>query len=978
MMEDGNAAAPLREVRFELLGPLCVMQDGRRIQLRAYRQRVILASLLLNPNRVVGADHLVDAVWGDQPPATARSQLHICVSAIRGVLREFGADDLISTEPTGYLISAQAEQLDHLQFGQLLVAAAGSAGQGRVAEAVQHQRQALGLWRGPALSGLQGSALTARATRLEEDRIVAQETCTDWELQLGRHRELISELTERVAAYPLRERNRAQLMLALHRAGRPAEALQAYRQGRAELVEQLGLEPGQELRRAEAMILADADFDSDFDATGTPAVPALPPAAEPWEPAPQARVAIPRQLPSDTADFVGRDEAVRRLMTLFDRPATRAEAAVPVVAVAGAGGIGKSTLAVHVAHLLAEQRFGDGQLYTRFTGARPEQQEVGEVLGRFLRALGVARSAIPDGIDERAELYRDLLADRQVLVLLEDVGVAAQVRPLLPGSPSCGVLITSRTRLVGLAGVTVLDLEAFHERQAAQLLSKIVGAERVAGERDEVGELTRLVDGSPLGLRIIGSRLSARPHWSLRRMTARLTESRHRLDELDLGDLDVRSTIAASYAAVPERAGLLLRLLCEFSADSFPDWIATALLDLHLFDGLELLENLVDAHLVTAAGDGPGTPSRYRIPQLVRLFVCERAAGELAELRVPALTRISGGWLSLAEQAHLRLCGSPSMLLHGPALRWSGGNELPDDPACWLRQERANLRLALRQCIAAGLDELSWDLSLTLLDLSEGSPEAEELDTLRHEVLPAARRAGNRRAEAAVLCALGSVHADRGEYEPAAVLLAQALRTFTERRDAAGRGLALHHLGTMHLHAGEFERARTRYQQALAEFQSRDNLAGVAQTLLHLVELDVRSGRPDGAISQCHAVLRLAHQGGHRRIEIRALSRLGTAQVAAGRPAEALHTLRKALGDATDAGDPAARVHALHSLGVAHHALSQLDNAAHCLQEALALAHPLTDRSVRDRLRASLSSVRAELVQSHQAAELHQRDADSA
>ncbi len=924
-------------IAFEVLGPVAVVGDGRRAQVRSHRQRAILATLLLDANRVVSSERLIDAVWEDAPPATARSQVHICVSAIRGLLREFGGADPIETGPSGYLIRIQPGQLDSHRFEQLTTEATGLAQRGQLAEAVAVGRRALDLWRGPALDGLSSATIATRATRLDEDRLVALESCADWGLRLGRGRELISELAERVAAHPLRERSRAQLMLALHRSGRQAEALAVYRDGRRELIG-LGLEPGDELRRMETLILAN---DPEL-MVGEQAPVVLAPA---------------RQLPADIADFVGRGDLVDRLTGLLADPAERD--AVPVVVASGIGGVGKSALAVHTAHLLARSRFTDGQLYANLGGSLAHPRGPGEVLSRFLRALGVFHTAIPDHVDERAELYRSLLADRRMLVVLEDVGTEDQVRLLLPGSSSCGVLITSRAKLVGLAGARVVDVPGFGERDAADLLGRIAGQDRVATERAEVAELTRLVGGLPLGLRIIGSRLAVRPHWTLQRLARRLADEGHRLDELAHGDLGVRATISLTYHGLPDRERTLLRLLCDFDTDGFPDWLAAAGLDIDQFDASELLENLVEAQLVDVTAAGAGVPAHYRTHELVRIFAREQAATDPAEQRAAALARVCGGWLSLAELAHQQLYGGQFTVMHGSAPRWQPARLAAVEPLRWLDVERANLCAAVRQAAAAGLDELSWDLAMMLVTLFEARAYVDEWEETHRVALAATRAAGNRRGEAAMLCSLGSLYVSRGQADRARTVLIPALRTFMALDDPHGRALAARNIAAVHYHEGELDQARTRYQQALADFRLLGDRVGEAHVLTSLARVDLVTGRPDDAISQLEAALQLSRQAGHRRTEAQALHRMGEALLAKGRAKEAGHTLRTGLALVRTSGDRIGQLQTLHALGRTHLALGQLENAEYCLREALAIASEVADPLAISKLQPDLAAVLA-------------------
>ncbi|TDV43161.1 AfsR/SARP family transcriptional regulator [Actinophytocola oryzae] len=922
-------------VRFELLGPVAVVCGDRRVQLRAHRHRVILSTLLLEANRVVSGDTLVDSIWEAQPPVTARSQIHICVSAIRRRLREFGADHLISTEPNGYLIRVEDDQLDHRRFARLTATATQLARQGNTADAATTLRQALALWRGRALADVNSGPLSPRAARLDEDHLVALESCAELELRLGRHRELISELAERVASFPLRERSRAQLMLALHRSGRQAEALEVYREGRRELVEQLGLEPGEELRRTEALVLSDE--------AGLPA-----PEQEPAPPPPA------RQLPADIGDFVGHDALVERLTGLLVRaPGESRRPAVPVVVVTGTGGVGKSTLAVHVAHLLAGEQFPDGQLYANLGGNQPRPRQPGEVLSRFLRALGVFHSAIPDDVDERAELYRSLLAERQVLVLLDGAVAESQVRSLLPGSATCGVLVTSRTPLTGLAGAAQVDVRTFDDDQAAALLGRIAGVRRVEAERAEVTELSRLVGGLPLGLRIIGSRLAARPHWTLGTMSRRLADRRNRLDELAHGDLGVRSTISFSYESVPGRARLLLRLLSEVDTDGVPDWLPSAVLDTDRADADEQVETLVDAQLVELVSDGARV--RYRIHELVRVFAREQSATDSPEARTAMLTRVCGGWLLLAEQAHQRLYGGQFTILHGSAQRWGAGElTVRGDPLHWLETERVNLCAAVRLAGAAGLDELAWDLAMTLVTLFEAHGHVDEWVETHEAALEAVRRTGNRRGEAAILCSLGSLYVGRGQTGHARSILIPALRTFMALGDPCGRALAARNIAAAHFADGDLRQSSVRYQQALAEFRRLGDQVGEAHVLISLARIDLAGGDADTALAQLEEALRLAELTGHDRTQAQALHRMGEAALARGRPKEARQRLRQALVLVCARNDRIGQMHVLHALGRTHLALRQHKSAERRLRDALTIAGEVADPVTGEQLRSAL------------------------
>ena len=434
-------------MEFRILGPLEAVAADRVIAVAAPKQRALLAVLVVCANQLVTTDRLVDELWAEHPPSSATNLVQCYVSRLRRLLgtdSDAAQDVVLSTRALGYVLQVEPGDRDVEAFQGLLERARSTAAQGAGTEAATLLRRALELWRGAALADVPPTpTVAAEAARLEELRLGALEDRIELELAAGRRAGLVAELVALVAAEPLRERLRGQLMLALYRGGRQAEALEAFREGRQVLVEQLGIEPGAELRRLEAAILA-----------GDPLLVAgLSDSAVPvgW-----SRGGRPSQLPADTADFTGRYTAVARVRDQLVGTDRGGRPAVAVSAVAGKAGVGKTSLAVHVAHQVREA-FPDGQLYVNLNGIRSHPADPAAVLARFLRALGVDPSVIPAGLDERSEFYRERLAGRRVLVVLDDAAGEAQVRPLLPGSPSCAVLVTSRRRLTGLEGADVLD-----------------------------------------------------------------------------------------------------------------------------------------------------------------------------------------------------------------------------------------------------------------------------------------------------------------------------------------------------------------------------------------------------------------------------------------------------------------------------------------------------------------------------------------
>ncbi|WP_410572589.1 BTAD domain-containing putative transcriptional regulator [Amycolatopsis sp. cmx-4-61] len=639
-------------VHFGVLGPLAVEgPPGHWVALRGERQRTLLAVLLLNAGRPVPADVLVEALWPDGPPKSATSNLHTYLSRLReridGLRVEHG--------PLGYRLQAGPAELDLLGFRAAV--AEGRQAADPVA-AAGHYRRALALWRGPVLAGLHVPRLDADVARLESERLAVFEDCVDAELSAGRHGELTGELQAMITEHPLRERLAAQLMIALHRAGQQGSALEVYRRLRTTLIEELGVEPGAEARRVHAAVLRGED-----------PVPRLPPSVWPV-----------CQLPPDIGDFTGRDAELAELTGVLG-----AGTGVPVAVLAGEPGAGKSTLAVRAAHRL-RARFPDGQLYVPLAG-----REIGEVLADLLRALGVPGPAVPDDVRARAAVFRGRLTDRRVLVVLDDAVDPEHVRTLLPGTPGCAVLVTSRRRLSGLAGAHRLALGPLSGADAAELLNRLAGA-RVAREGADAERIITACARLPLALRIAGSRLAIRPHLRLGELADRLEDEVRRLDELTVSDLAVRSSIALSYEGLRPPAQRAFRLLGRCRLADLPAWAVTTLVD----DPDEAVEELVEASLLEARGaDGTGE-GRYRMHDLVRLYAAELDDPVPSE----GLRTVLAATLALADAAAARLPRTvpmPSPAHEPPAqpLPRALVERLLARPDAWFAAERANLVLLI-------------------------------------------------------------------------------------------------------------------------------------------------------------------------------------------------------------------------------------------------------------------------------------------
>ncbi|MFI6498868.1 BTAD domain-containing putative transcriptional regulator [Nonomuraea typhae] len=586
-------------LRVALLGPVRAHRGQTELDLGSPKQRLLLAALLLAGGRTLSRDQLIDVLWEDEPPATARNVLRTYASRLRSAL---GPDTILSAG-SGYRLAPV--ETDIADFTRL-------HSTGRPAEA-------LALWQGEALTGLPGSYAAAQRAALEEKRLDVLERRLTTDVSAGL--EVTAELTALVAAHPLRERLRGLLMRALYGSGRQSDAIEVFTDTRRILDEELGVEPSAELGDLYQQVI-----------TGT-----LPSGtAEPR----------PAQLPGDIPDFTGRTTTVNRLRALL-RKAPRSDGPL-IVAVSGLGGVGKTTLAVHVAHLVKEA-YQDGQLHVDLRGAGGEPVGPGPVLERFLDALGAGR--IPAGLDERAALLRTLTVDRRVLFLLDNAATAAQVRPLLPSGGGCAVLVTSRARLTDVAGAVHVDLDVLPEDEAVRLFTTIA---RVPGDA-LVARVVRECGHLPLAVRVAAARLAARPRWSVADLLDRLSDERRRLTELQVGDLGVEASFALSYEQLSAPLARAFRRLAVPDSAELTVELAAAVLgsgrEAEPVRAERVCEELVDLSLLETPG-----PGRYRFHDLLRAFALQRT-GE--EERRAALGPVQDRWLAGVADAAVRAADDP-------------------------------------------------------------------------------------------------------------------------------------------------------------------------------------------------------------------------------------------------------------------------------------------------------------------------------
>ncbi|MET7866437.1 AfsR/SARP family transcriptional regulator [Micromonospora taraxaci] len=976
------------EVR--VLGPLEVLVDGRRLDLGGHRQQIVFASLALEANRVVPVGRLMEAIYGDDLPSTSRAQVQICVSALRRLFNTHDYPDTIVTRSQGYLLRVTDGALDLDRFVGFVESGRRARSAQNVDEAVGHIRAALALWRGRALYGLESRLVQSAGNRLDERRINLHEDCVELELELGRHRDLIPELADLVEQHPLRERLRGQLMLALYRSGRQAEALDVYRQARRTMIDELGLEPNQWLQQLEhAILTSDEELAAPVSPAPAPPAPTAPAPLPPVPPAlvvtpvddlplgaisppvivaptePVIPVTVPCLLPTDIADFTGRSKQIdvieQQLLMAAESPT---QFAVPIVVAAGKPGIGKTTLAVHVSHRAAT-RYPDGQLFADMHGRSPQRVGPMQVLERFLRTLGVPGTAMPEVLEERAELYRDLLSDRRMLIVLDNVAGESQVLPLLPGTPHSAVLVTSRSRLAGLPGAIHLDVDVFDEEHSLELLAHVAGRERIEQEPEAAAQLAFLCGNLPLALRIAGARLSVRQHWTVEHLVERLDNEARRLDELKHSGMGIRASISLTYDSLTEEARRLFRRLAVLDVPSFSGWVSAALLDEPVMDAQDLLDDLAEAQLVESTSMGPGQVPQYRFHDLIRVFARERlAAEETVADRNAALCRVLGALLFLAEAAHCGLHGGPYFILSSDAPRWPLPQRLTERlvarPLNWFERERHSLVAGVRQAAQAGFTDLCWTLAHIAVTLFEPRIYLNDWRETHRIALAASKTAGDKRGQAAMLYSNGSLFLAEQRFDEARRDLEAAGVIFQDLDDEQGLALVTRQIAFADRIRGDLPAAATRYAHALDSFRRSGDLGAAAYVLHSLAQVHMESGHPQDALVILPEALVMSRSARSRRVEAQVLHRMGDTYLNTGDPLAAASAFAEALAVVQDIGDPVGEAYALHGLGVAHMTAGDLTAAETALQSALGLASTAGERLIEARVSLALGELALE------------------
>lgn len=842
-------------MKFRLLGPLEVVVDGARLPVRASKLRVLLASLLVDANRVVPFDELMANVWDDELPT--RTALHNLVMRLRHAL----GSDVIRTHADGYLVAAGEADLDLSRFEALIGRAKAERDPARISALLT---EALELWRGEPLADVPSEVLhRAVVPGLVERRLMAIEQRVEADLALGRHHDLIAELGELTDRHPLREHFWAQRMLALHRSGRQADALSAYRAISGILADELGVDPGQRLREAHQQVL-NGDL-------GTAAGGHL----------------VPRQLPTRTPHFVGREEELHLLGKFLGMTGET----VVISALGGAGGIGKTTLAVHWAHQIAD-RFPDGQLYVNLRGfdAASDALQPGEAIRGFLDAFSTPPDRIPTNLQAQAALYRSLLSDRRVLVILDNARDADQVRPLLPASPTCLVLITSRnplTSLVAREGARPVPLDLLTPDEAIDLLGNHLGHDRVAAEPAAAAELVDHCAGLPLALALMAARAAVNPRLALRDLTRELRDAQRRLDALDADEPDngVRAVFSWSYRQLTPAAARMFRLLGVHRGPDISLAAAASLAGTPLDETRQVLDELTKAHLVNE-----DSQHRFALHDLLRAYAAEQSD----DGRQAALRRVLDHYLHTALAACAKLYPHRALIQLAEPAPGTTPEDItdPDLALAWYNAEHQVLLATAALAGDAGFDSHAHRIPWVIASYLNHFGHHHEWVRTQRIAITATERLGDDDGRAHAHVLVGQAHGRLGDYE-------QAIEDLT---------------------------------LALDIYQKVDNALGLAAAYGSLAWVCKFLGRHDEFFAHSLRSAELYRITGHPLGECRALNAVAFAHTDLGNYEQAVVHSLQALAIARDIGDLDTEANVLDTVGVAYHRLGDHERALEYLR----------------------------------------------
>ncbi|MBV9382596.1 MAG: tetratricopeptide repeat protein [Streptosporangiaceae bacterium] len=986
-------------LRVGVLGPVTTWYGEHEVLPGQPRQQAVLCVLAVRANRVVSRGELVDAVWGQQAPVSAEGGIYTYVAGLRRKLepdrRLRQPSQVLVSAGAGYMLRLGSGCLDADVFEQGLARARKLRSSGDLPGASRLLAEGLGLWRGIAFAGVPGPFADAERHRLSELRTAAAEERADLLLAQGQPAEALPDLTVLVAEHPLRERARGLLMVALYRCGRQAEALQVFRDARDVLAEDLGIDPGSELTRIHQQVLAmDPALDS-------PAAPATGPfrvvAAVPADAAPAGRAVspasadetetagAPAQVPLGIPGFVGRRAELQRLHAMLPGAAlpgaafssaalssaavtldgtdgaalsdATVDATVPIAAITGTAGVGKTALAIRFARNAA-RRFPDGQLYVNLRGFDPSgvPVEPGNALRGFFDALRVPPKRIPDTLEARIGLFRSLLDGKRMLVVLDNARTTEQVRPLLPASPGCMVVITSRSQLTGLIaaeGARALPLDVLSEEESKEVLTGRLGADRIAAEPSSATELITLSAGLPLALSVTTARAATRPGLTLAGLAAELRDARGRLDALDTGEAvtNVRAVFSWSYQQLTRPAARMFRLLGVHPGPDVSVPAAASLAAVPLAGARAQITELARSSLLTEH-----VPGRFTFHDLLRAYAAEQAAALEGDLELRAAeARMLDHYTQTAHAAVSRMYPAR----HGTTLPERLPGVVPEpltayeQALAWFEAEHSVLLAAAAYAAAAGLDRYCLPICWALGPYLNRHGYWHDYAATQGMALPAARRLGDPVRLGRTLIDIGHAVKQLGSLEDADSYLREALELFTELGDQSDQARA--HFGLILLfdQQGRYAEGLTHAQEALRLRRALRERATLAYSENAVGWMYVRLQRYAEALPYCRRAVELHRETGARTGAADALDSMGRAYIGLGEYARAISCLQQSLAIFREISDPNGKQHALTALGDAQLAAGDAVTARDSWRRALEIleSEPYWDaRPVRERL----------------------------
>lgn len=965
-------------MEFRVLGPVELREAGQRRSLGSSKERCVLAILLWALGRPVSVDSLVDRVWGEHPPPKARNSLYSYIARLRSRVQHSAGDGevrLVSGSGS-YTLEADPESVDLYLFRRLRgqARAIGDSGDDEQAALLLHAADKL--WRGEPLTGLTGDWASRARASLADERLAATLDCIAADLRLGRHADVLRDIAGLVAEHPFVETLVEQHMLALYRCGRQAEALQAYHHARQRLVSELGTDPGQSLRDLHQRILR-GDAELSYS----------PPAAL------ASRARPVDNLPRDIPNFTGRIAEMSRLLDAVT--ANPARTAVVIEAIDGMAGAGKSTLALHAAHQLRDN-FPDGRLYLHLHAHDPNRGPLDPAAGLdvLLRILGVPADLIPRTLEERSALWRTQLARRQVVVVLDDAANEEQITPLLPGTPSCLVIITSRTQLTGLSGVHAVSLDVLSGTDAVALFTNIAGSGK-ASEIESAAEITRLCGYLPLAIHLVASRLAHRSAWSIADLAQRLSSTKDQAGEIYMDNPEIAASFALSYQGLSGEQQQLFRQVCLHPGQDFTLATAAAAAAVPLADCERRLTALLGHRLLEEPVRG-----RFRFHDLIGAYARDLALRcDSESARQQTVRRMLDYYLYVADSADrvlyphrdrvdVRITRLPVSAPHF-AVRQAARE--------WLTEELGNLLSAARYAAERRLPEHAALLAHVLAEFLQTQGHWEEAITVHDQAIRAWRMTGDQGGEARALTDLGFMLTRTGRYGEALQNARQALAIFRAQHDRHGEADVLDRIGLVYWqssrfrealtcyeqalsiwrelgdrhgeadslahnamsmwHVGSYSEALKRFGQALSIYQDMTDSRGEAKTLNNIADVQQHLGMYDDALRRYQQAQAIARDIGDRQGEAIIFNNMANVYQRMGQYQESLTNYREALGIYRDIGDRRCEADALNNIGAAFLRTHHYGEAIIHHQKALTVAHELAEPYQEARSLSSIGAV---------------------